>query len=737
MAETQANDVVLLQQVLIDNLQDLGFRSITAESIGDSEGVPDGILGDGTATALNTLAIMAQIEAGIDPTEMTTGYNADSAPLITAYIEKYASPEAAEQFSGSIQSIFPGGEFNENYDEAIIRNDTVAREINVAQFRNMAEGAVSITQGTPPPTFSTSPLKDQITAMQEVIFTGQILEQINMQADQIGNYQTGEADGILGKGTSEALQKLVILSERAAGRDGEEITGVYDATLVQTYLEANGVTAEDAQKFVDNAGQLNGNLQTLYAAIDIDPATVQLADNGSNVDENVADNNSRTVTMNYAQYEYLSAVATSEAGTAEDNLVTLAYGEAMKARADEIGLTAQEEILQERQEEYTRMVGADTTGFDTAALEAHLAANEAYKTETETLQNDVDTLKAQLHAANIEFTVPEGVGNEQLAAIRTSIATVETTQVAMVIEDDALNGSTLGTSDTLGPLAPVPISGELDGIPNVFGPRLETIEDSFISATDSDLLVSLEARNTDNPTIPVSYERFEELRDDGGMLSNDEKMIVANYETAYNAALQENGIEAAQARLDAATAAKAGVGDRWDAAKERFDTVSDELEAVIERVKATDVTYEAMKDGRMQEFTASYNTVSDQETASWYDTSEEQGIFDAGYAAYEEKLAADPEYQRLMEERSTLDGQLYGLVSEYHGNSAGTTISPTAGSIYSEANQEFFAATQAVNDIESGVQEQELAVSLTPAPEENQELLVGADVTVQTQSLGG
>lgn len=546
MAETQANDVVLLQQVLIDNLQDLGFRSITAESIGDSEGVPDGILGDGTATALNTLAIRAQIEAGIDPTELTTGYNADSAPLITAYIEKHASPEAAEQFSGSIQSIFPGGEFNENYDEAIIRNDTVARELNVAQFRNMAEGAVSITQGTPPPTFSTSPLKDQITAMQEVIFTGQILDQIGMQSDQIGNYQTGEADGILGKGTSEALQKLVILSERAAGRDGEEITGVYDATLVQTYLEANGVTAEDAQKFVDNAGQLNGNLQTLYAAIDIDPATVQLADNGSNVDENVADNDSRTVTMNYAQYEYLSAVATSEAGTAEDNLVTLAYGEAMKARADEIGLTAQEEILQERQEEYTRMVGADTTGFDTAALEAHLAANEAYKTETETLQSDVNTLKAQLHAANIEFTVPEGVGNEQLAAIRTSIATVETTQVAMVIEDDALNGSTLGTSDTLGPLAPVPISSELDGIPNVFAPSPLNALPYFNTAIET---VGLSREVISDPSVRtagLTHDQYDNIKDEieDGTATDQEILVVAAYESAKEQRAAEIGLTA-------------------------------------------------------------------------------------------------------------------------------------------------------------------------------------------------
>ncbi len=551
MAETQANDVVLLQQVLIDNLQELGFRSITAERIGDSEGVPDGILGDGTSTALHVLAIMAQIEANVDPNEMTTGYNADSAPLVTAYVEKYASPEAAAQFAESIQSVYPGGEFNQDYDEATINTDNAARELNVAEFRRLGEGAVSITQGTPPPAFSTSPLKDQITAMQEVIFTGQILEQIGMQADQIGNYQTGEADGILGKGTSEALQKLVILSERAAGRDGEEITGVYDATLVQTYLEANGVTAEDAQKFVDNAGQLNGNLQTLYATTEVDPATVQLADNGSNADENVADNDSRNITMNYAQYEYLSAVATSEAGTAEDNLVTLAYKTAMDARAEEIGLTEQETLLHEKREEYARMVGADTSGYDAAALEAHLAASDAFKAETEALQADVDTLKAQLQAANIEFTVPEGVGNEQLAAIRTSIATVETTQVAMTIEDDALNGSTLGTSDTLGPLGTVPISSELDGMPTVFGPSPLNAGPYFNTAIET---VGLSREVISDPSVRtagLTHDEYDDIKDEmnDGTATDQEELVVAAYESARDQRAAEIGLTALETEL--------------------------------------------------------------------------------------------------------------------------------------------------------------------------------------------
>ena len=288
MADTQANDVILLQQVLIDNLDKLGFRSITANKIGDREGVPDGILGNGTSTALHTLAIMAQIEAGVEPDKITTGYNEDSAPLVTAYVEKYAGPEAAAQFSGSIKSVFPSGEFNRDYDEATLDTDNVSRELNVAEFRRLGEGAVAITEGTPPPAQSAAPLNDQVKALQEVIFTGNILANIGMEANQVGNYQTGAADGILGKGSSEAFQKLVILSERAAGRDGEEITGVYDADLVKTYLEANGVTAEDATKFVSNAGELNGSLQTLYAATAVDPATVRLSDNGTSVaDANV------------------------------------------------------------------------------------------------------------------------------------------------------------------------------------------------------------------------------------------------------------------------------------------------------------------------------------------------------------------------------------------------------------------------------------------------------------------
>ncbi len=734
MAETQANDVVLLQQVLIDNLQELGFRSITAERIGDSEGVPDGILGDGTSTALHVLAIMAQIEANVDPNEMTTGYNADSAPLITAYIEKYASPEAAAQFAESIQSVYPGGEFNQDYDEATINTDNAARELNVAEFRRLGEGAVSITQGTPPPAFSTSPLKDQITAMQEVIFTGQILEQIGMQADQIGNYQTGEADGILGKGTSEALQKLVILSERAAGRDGEEITGVYDATLVQTYLEANGVTAEDAQKFVDNAGQLNGNLQTLYATTEVDPATVQLADNGSNADENVADNDSRNITMNYAQYEYLSAVATSEAGTAEDNLVTLAYKTAMDARAEEIGLTEQETLLHEKREEYARMVGADTSGYDAAALEAHLAASDAFKAETEALQADVDTLKAQLQAANIEFTVPEGVGNEQLAAIRTSIATVETTQVAMTIEDDALNGSTLGTSDTLGPLGPVPISSELDGMPTVFGPSPEEIGSVFVDAGDTARIVSMEVESVAaEGSIFATYEQYSDLKDET-LLTDDQRVIVDGYEAAYEAALQDAGIGEARTRLEAAEARMDGFQTEWNGIQDQRAETNTKMEGIVDTLKDTPIQFTVEIDGEEQSYTYSYNQVQEMDANSWneiaFDGGREEKIYDAGRQAYADALAAHEEYQQLSEQRDAFDAELRG------GKTRNRNATVEKGDLYQEISGEVRAAQRVIDQIEGRVQETALAVAPLPV-EDNPALLVGADSTVQTQSLGG
>ncbi|MGN7437714.1 MAG: hypothetical protein ACTHOO_03645 [Alcanivorax sp.] len=745
MANTEANDAVLVQQVLINNLEELGFRSITAEMIGDREGVPDGIVGNGTSTALHVLALMAQIEAGVEPADMNTGYNADSAPLIIDYVREYAGEEAAAQFEEGIDAFYPGGEFNQDYDEATLHLDNAARELNVAEFRRLGEGAVEMVEGTPPSAPKTeAELNASVAAMQEVIFTGDILEHLGMERTEIGNYQTGEADGILGKGSSEAFQKLVILSERAAGRDDSEITGVYDATLVRDYLEANGVTTEDAQKFVDNATELNTDLYALYAQTDVDAATVRLPET-TEVAGTLETGEDRIVKMNYAQAEFLGQVAASEAGTGEDLLMSIAYGEAAAIRSQEIGLTDLQAELQEKQTAYTALLTTDTSGLNTDELEAHNASVAEAKAEIDGLTVDVTALQDQLRAAEIDVSVPEGISDDSLTGILASVESLATptdTTVAsnLDVEDPNLTGSVIGSSEDLTALGPVAFSDELDGMPNLltiqdFGPSPTELYGPFIAAGDTNAIVSLEVKSGDDPTAPMTHERFEDLQDKT-ILSNDEKALLTNYPAAYEAALEENGIAGARERLETATTARDALPAQWDALKAEFDENRARMSEIQAEMKDQGVTFTATMDGQEAEYTYSFSEIDQMESDSWYDTSEEQAFFDAGREAYRDALAANPEYAELVAKQDTLDDQLYGRNPGFSPMNGSQPFIKEEGTLYQAVNGEYADALQGVSEIEQQVQGTEIAVSVIQPEATDATLTAGVDNEQRLQTAG-
>lgn len=745
MANSEANDAVLVQQVLINNLEELGFRSITAEMIGDREGVPDGIVGDGTSTALHVLSIMAQIEAGVEPEDMNTGYNADSAPLIIDYVREYAGEEAATQFEEGIDAFYPGGEFNQDYDEATLHLDNAARELNVAMFRRLGEGAVEMVPGTPPPEQKTqAELNASVSAMQEVIFTGDILEHLGMERTEIGNYQTGEADGILGKGSSEALQRLVILSERAAGRDDSEITGVYDSNLVRDYLEANGVTTEDAQKFVDNATELNTDLYALYAQTDVDAAAVRLPETVE-VADTLQTGEDRTVKMNYAQAEFLGQVAASEAGSGEDLLMSIAYGEAAGVRAQEIGLTDLQAELQEKQTAYTALLTTDTSGLNTDELEAHNATVSEAKAEIDGLTADVTVLQDQLRAAEIDVSVPEGVSDDALTGILASVeslATPSDTTLAsnLDVEDPNLTGSVVGSSERIDILGPVPFSDDLDGMPNLldistYGPSPTELYGPFIAAGETDAIISREVRNSDDPTAPMTHEHFEDLQDKT-ILSNDEKALLANYPEAYEAALQENGISDARERLEAASTARDALPAQWDTLKAEFDENRTRMSEIQAEMKDQGVTFTATMDGQEAEYTYSFNEIDQMESDSWYDTSEEQAFFDAGREAYRDALAENPEYAELVARQDALDDQLYGRNPNFSPMNGSQPMVKEQGELYLAVNGEYADAQQAISEIEQQVQGTEIAVSVEQPEATDATLTADVDNEQRLQTAG-
>ncbi|PCI55222.1 MAG: hypothetical protein COB36_06250 [Alphaproteobacteria bacterium] len=120
----QANgDVAPLQRFLIDNLEALnkidGF-DLKATDIGNSQGQPDDLLGKNTGTALQTLVLMAQLNAGISPEDATTSYNDDTRKMLEDYLtnELKLDPAATAQFIADTEVISTGSRLAQDYQSS-------------------------------------------------------------------------------------------------------------------------------------------------------------------------------------------------------------------------------------------------------------------------------------------------------------------------------------------------------------------------------------------------------------------------------------------------------------------------------------------------------------------------------------------------------------------------------------------------------------------------------------------
>ncbi len=288
MAELQTNnDVLGMQEVLIENLEKIGFRNITAQSIGNhTTGAADGKLGDGSATALSTLLLMAQIAEGKDPSDITSSYNSDSIASVEKYLtERGVDAESVSKFVEGAKTVFPGGESNEAYDEANINMDNMSAELNIAELHFLGEGAVEIVENDPAESTNTfvsgfTRGNGDVAAMQELLINN--LDKIGglPTAEQIGG-KDGQPDDLLGHYTATALQTVVLSAQVSSGVENPTLE-LNDTTkpMVEAYLLNKGITEEEVTSFMRHAESLSGNLNNAYTTLaSVDHTTLQSSDN--------------------------------------------------------------------------------------------------------------------------------------------------------------------------------------------------------------------------------------------------------------------------------------------------------------------------------------------------------------------------------------------------------------------------------------------------------------------------
>lgn len=131
----QANgEVAPIQEQLINNLDKLnkldGF-DMKATQIGNgTTGQPDDLLGKGTGTALQTLILLAQLDAGVDPHNTNKDFNDENRVMLHDLLMKTGfTEEAADAFIETTKPFQPGGRLEAAYEYAAsVKVDTLSAQ---------------------------------------------------------------------------------------------------------------------------------------------------------------------------------------------------------------------------------------------------------------------------------------------------------------------------------------------------------------------------------------------------------------------------------------------------------------------------------------------------------------------------------------------------------------------------------------------------------------------------------
>ncbi len=329
MALQYNDDTFLMQQIMIDNLDKLGFSNISGHTIGNyGTGEPDGLLGNGTSTALHTLMIMSQHAAGVDPNEMNTSYNTDSIGYVKDYMINSGIPEATvNSFISKAETLYPNGTNNHDFDEAELNTDNMAAELNVAELRRLGEGGVVLGAPVSETTVTNAPVIDadgtvhangHVAALQAVLINNlDALQLEGITAQTIGN-AAGEPDDLLGNGTSTALQQLAIKAQASIGGVASADTTIeYNAETIaniKDYMLAANVPEDAVNSFVNEAQLLSTDFRGAYVtAATVDASGLTIPD--------------------------LSAVAEIESTDLTDNISSAGNSESIDAPTDDPGYT--------------------------------------------------------------------------------------------------------------------------------------------------------------------------------------------------------------------------------------------------------------------------------------------------------------------------------------------------------------------------------------------------------------
>ncbi len=497
-----------------------------------------------------------------------------------------------------------------------------------------------------------------VEILQDIIIRNLDTLGINMQADQIGNYTTGEPDGILGSGTALALNTLVNQGQMASPdlENGEAFTNSYNADTIgyiADYMALRGVSQEDIDSFVETAtaSLVETDLGAQYEGTEI------------NTDRTADSLNAARATFEITRQATLDGADPAQA--VQDAMA--AQEEARAAEATEAELST----LMEPNADYTQADGTVYSNGRVAAMQG-VIINNLDKLDIGLTAQQIGGADGQpddLMGGNTAAALQTIVYSAQLSSgVDASDVTLDITgQTHSMVSAYLLNNG-VSEEDTMvfmGQLAD--LNGDLNGaytqgadvdpstldIEVIAETEAPSADDEGVTAQADELdgAEGLAEPGTDittepgmfTPTTTMTLEEFEELGEED-VLSLEQQYMVENFPAARDAALEEAGMGDVQARLDEAVRFEA---EEVDGLIQSAATEKNGIDRMLREERArfadTPITFEYEHDGETHTTRMSLNEINEKDGSGFLffgdgDTDREQAAYDAGRVAFQEQL---------------------------------------------------------------------------------------------------
>lgn len=671
-------NVAILQDIIIRNLDTLGINMQSTQIGNYTTGAPDGILGSGTALALDTLVTMGQIAepSVVDGEDYTNIYNDTTIGYIANYMSlRGVSQEDIALFSETANASLNGTTLGEQYQNTAINTDRVADSLNAAQFTRQtvidaraaggdpiqavqdalaaqqggeasavdpanAGQAVAVETTGSEESFLIQPNADytqadgtvysngRVAVLQEVIINNLDKLDLGLTAAQIGG-SDGQPDDLLGGNTATALQTIVYSAQIYSGVTADSATlDITNEThrMISAYLLNRGVSEEDTETFMRQIPDLNGDLNGAY----------------------------------------------SQGATVDVNAIEAAY---IQQRIDDSHAMAEDASLSTGASE--PVVGATAVGIAGAAVSlVDDVAVDAGSGEQPTISEELDILERELAILQESRAAEAGSLDEarELAAeIEAYLAQVEADGAALEA-DLAAQGERLAS-----------FAEELDGASDPEGQPQATGGYDYQAGISNEFdtaLARTAPTEAPNPYIPESgivtptatltNAEFLALQDED-VLSLEQQYMVDSYPGARQQVLESEGIDAAQSRLDEA---RRFIAEDLDEVILQAATRQAEVDRLIteerQRFAEVPIVFDYEYGGETITTRMSMSEIDDKDGGHilfWDgDSAQEQAAYDAGRAAFEEQLlervpeGADATVGALQVESRTLDERiLFGI----------------------------------------------------------------------------